>query len=397
MACFFLFSLVKKNINFNYCILILKETHLRTIDRRNWLKTIGLSSSFALLGGYEALALDNLIGEYDSVLARLNANENPFGPSLLVRKTIADNFDIGCRYPFRTLASLVNMIAEKEGVDKNHVVVTGGSTEGLKAAGLTFGGFGAGEIIAADPTFQAMLRYAETFGTTVHRVPVNDKMEHDLGAMASKINEKTKLIFLCNPNNPTGTLMNKDKLKDFCNSYDSKAVIFSDEAYYDYIMEPDYPSMVELVKEGRNIIVSKTFSKVYGLAGLRVGYLIARPDIASKLKARVMANTNTLAIEAAKTAIRDDEFYKFSLLNNTNAKSLIYKTLDELGMEYIESHTNFIFFKTGRPINEIIHAMQNENVLIGRPFPPFYNWARISTGKMEDVKRFSVALKKIVR
>ncbi|EAR01520.1 pyridoxal phosphate-dependent aminotransferase [Maribacter sp. HTCC2170] len=370
---------------------------MRNLDRRNWLKTVGLSGSFALLGGFDVMAFENSKQFlYEGDVARLNANENPYGPSPLVRKTIADNFDVGCRYPFRTLASLVKMIAAKEGVDKNHVVITGGSTEGLKAAGLTFGGFGEGELIAADPTFQSMLRYAETFGSKVHRVPVNAKMEHDLDAMASKINSKTKLIFICNPNNPTGTLLDRNKLIDFCKSHDKKAVIFSDEAYYDFIMEPDYPSMIELVKAGRNVIVSKTFSKVYGLAGLRVGYLIARPDIATKLKASVMANTNTLAIEAAKTAIKDDEFYKFSLLNNVEGKTHIYETLDELGLEYIKSHTNFIFFKTGRHINDMLTTFQKEGVLIGRPFPPFYDWARISTGKMEDVKRFTTALKKII-
>lgn len=241
-----------------------------------------------------------------------------------------------------------------------------------------------------------MLSYAETFGTKVHRVPVNDKMQHDLEAMALRINKKTKLIFICNPNNPTGTLLDKNRLKDFCKTYDNKSVIFSDEAYYDFIMEPDYPSMLELVKEGRNIIVSKTFSKVFGLAGLRVGYLIAKPELATKLKASVMANTNTMAIEAAKEALKDDEFYKSSILNNVKAKNKIYNTLDDLGLEYIRSHTNFVFFKTGRPISEMIRAMQAENILIGRPFPPFYNWARISTGTMADMERFSVALKKVM-
>ena len=241
-----------------------------------------------------------------------------------------------------------------------------------------------------------MLRYAENFKGTVHRVAVNDKLEHDLEAMAQKINSKTGLIFLCNPNNPTGTIIAKDALKDFCTSHDNKAVIFSDEAYYDFIIEPDYPSMVELVKQGRNIIVSKTFSKVYGMAGLRIGYLIAQPGMARKLRKGVMAMTNTLAIEAAKEALRDDEFYKFSLVKNTEAKAHIYKTLDQLQLPYIRSHTNFVFFKTGRPIGEVNAAMKKENVLIGRPFPPMLKWARISTGTMEHMGQFRKALTKVM-
>ena len=218
----------------------------------------------------------------------------------------------------------------------------------------------------------------------------------DGNRLSKRVNNKTSLIFICNPNNPTGTLLKREAMKDFCTAHDSQAMIFSDEAYYDFITEPDYPSMVELVKEGRNIIVSKTFSKVYGLAGMRIGYLVARPDIATRLKASVMANTNILAIEAAKEALRDDEFYKFSILKNKEAKQMIYNTLDGLELPYIPSHTNFVFFKTGRPVDQVIQSMQNEGVLIGRPFPPLLEWARISTGTLDQVQQFSNALKKVM-
>jgi len=369
---------------------------MKNIDRRHWLKTVGLTSGFALLGGLESMALDfPLRANSADSMVLLNANENPYGPSERVRKILTNSFDEACRYPFRSLSSLVEMIALKEGVTKDHVVVTGGSTEGLKAAGLVYG-LGGGEIISADPTFQAMLRYAETFKAKVHRVPINENMGHDLPAMAEKINKNTRLIFICNPNNPTGTLLNKSSLLDFCKSHEKDAVIFSDEAYYDFITEPEYPSMVELVKEGRNIIVSKTFSKVYGLAGLRVGYLIAKPEIARNLKSAVMANTNILAIEAAKEALRDDEFYKFSVMQNFKAKSLIYQHLDDLGLDYVKSHTNFVFFETGMPIQTVINEMKKHNVLIGRPFPPLNNWARISTGRLEDMETFGQALKQVM-
>ena len=369
---------------------------MKNIDRRNWLKTVGLTSSFALLGGLESMAFDfpRHLNSLDSNIL-LNANENPYGPSERVRKILKNSFDEACRYPFRSLSGLVNMIATKEGVTKDHVVVTGGSTEGLKAAGLIYG-LGGGEIISADPTFQAMLRYAETFKAKVHRVPLDEKMAHDLSAMSQLINKNTKLIFICNPNNPTGTLLNKSSLLDFCKSHDKDAVVFSDEAYYDFITEPDYPSMVELVKEGRNVIVSKTFSKVYGLAGLRVGYLIARPDLAKRLKSAVMANTNILAIAAAQGAIDDDDFYKFSIAKNIEAKQHVYSTLDELNLEYIRSHTNFVFFKTGMPISDVMQAMKEENVLVGRPFPPLTDWCRVSTGTMDEMELFSKALKKVM-
>lgn len=369
-----------------------------TINRRKWLKTLGLTGSLALLGKYGAIAAEyepSVAKQAMSPMAKLNSNENPYGPSEVVRETITKTFDKACRYPSVVFRPLLEAIAKKEGVSTDCIVITGGSTEGLKAAGLTYG-IDKGEIIAADPTFQAMLRYAEGFGARVHRVPVNNQLGHDLEGMAQRINSKTRLIFICNPNNPTGTLIKKDLLTDFCSSTSQKAVVFSDEAYYDFIMEPDYPSMVELVKKDMNVIVSKTFSKVYGLAGMRIGYLVARPDITAKLRKNIMAMTNVLAIEAARTAMVDDDFYKFSLLKNAEAKTSIYKTLEHLNLEYVKSHTNFVFFKTGRSITEMIEAMKKENVIIGRPFPPFMEWVRISTGTMEDMRSFDQALKKVM-
>ncbi len=369
---------------------------MRNTDRRQWLKTIGLSSGFLLMGGLESMGMSTEFSPYSkNNIARLNFNENPFGPSALVRQTIADNFDIACRYPSGVLSELVALLASKEGVSKDHIVITGGSTEGLRAAGITYGLAG-GEIIAATPTFQAMLRYAKNFGAHIHQVPLDANMVHNLETMERRVTSKTGLIYICNPNNPTGTIIEKNILRDFCTSIDHKAVIFSDEAYYDFITIPDYPSMVELVKEDRNIIVSKTFSKAYGMAGMRIGYMIARPDIAKRLKANIMANTNILAIKAAVTALNDDDFYKFSLLKNLEGKKRIYSTLDDLGLEYVQSHTNFIFFKSSKPIQELQKSMLAENVMIGRPFPPFYEWARISTGKLADVDRFGVALKKVL-
>ena len=369
---------------------------MKTTDRRQWLKTIGLSSGFLVMGGLETLAMPApKVGTFKDNLARLNYNENPYGPSVKVRQAITDAFDEACRYPDKALSELVTLLANKEGVTKDHIVVTGGSTEGLHAAGLTYG-LGRGEIIAADPTFQALMRYAKNFGAHIHSVPLDARMTHDLEAMDRRITNKTGLIYLCNPNNPTGTIIEKNKLLDFCTSVADSAVVFSDEAYYDFITEADYPSMVELVKKERNVIVSKTFSKAFGMAGMRIGYMIARPDIAKRLRASIMASTNMLAIMAAKTALQDDEFYKFSLLKNLEGKKRIYSTLDDLGLEYVKSHTNFVFFKSGRPIKELQQSMLAENVMIGRPFPPFEEWARVSTGKLEDVDRFGTALKKVL-
>ena len=371
---------------------------MNSIDRRTWLKTAGFSSGFALLGGWNLKAAPS--NHYDiskgaNEVAKLNFNENPYGPSDAVRSAVTNAFDSACRYPYLEIFDLVERIAQKEGVSTKHIVLTGGSTEGLKAAGLTYSADG-GEIIAADPTFQALMTYAENFGAYVHRVPLNQALEHDLDAMAARLNGKTRMVYLCNPNNPTGTIIEKNRLVDFCASVEKKAMVFSDEAYYDFITEPDYPSMVGLVKKDMNVIVSKTFSKVYGMAGMRIGYLVARPDIASRLKKSIMAMTNMLAIYGAKAALEDDAFYKFSIAKNWEAKQILYNILDDLKLKYTPSHTNFVFFESGRPISMLQKQMLDEKVAIGRPFPPFANWARISTGKIEDVTLFGKALKKVL-
>jgi histidinol-phosphate aminotransferase len=209
-----------------------------------------------------------------------------------------------------------------------------------------------------------------------------------LDAIEKQISSKTKLVFLCNPNNPTGTLVSAQKLVDFCEVASKKTIVFSDEAYYDFIEEPNYPSMVDAVKRGDNVIVSKTFSKVYGMAGLRVGYLIAKPEIAQQIRQNVVAMSNVLAVEAAKEALKDEAFYNFSLKKNKEAKQRIYKLLDHLKLDYVISHTNFIFFHSRRDIRALGPEMLEKGVRIGRPFPPFYDWCRISTGTSEEVDLF---------
>ncbi len=372
---------------------------MTNLNRRQWLRTTGLASAATLLGGLslEGRTATTAISRPlpAGMPARLNSNENPYGPSERVRQAMIEGFEIACRYPSAYRGALLEQIAQKEGVSPDHIVLVAGSTEGLRITGLTYGQYG-GEILAAKPTFLALLSYAEKFGGYVNSVPLTEDLQHDLDEMERRIHSRTSLVFLCNPNNPTGTLLPKNDLEQFCRNASRRTVVFSDEAYYDYITEPDYPSMVKLVKEGLNVIVSRTFSKVYGLAGIRVGYLVARPDIADRLLGNRVAMNNVVGLHAASTALQDDAFYRFSLQKNTEAKQMIYNTLDELGLFYHRSHTNFVFFKTDRDIAQLNTAMRKKNVLIGRPFPPLTDWCRISTGTLEEVEMFCNALKKVI-
>lgn len=369
---------------------------MKQINRRNWLRLSGLAGSGALV--QPMIGQTRPMAEFRSTpvgAARLNSNENPFGPSEAVRNAVIMGFDEGCRYPFIANAVLTKKIAEKEGLSPEHIIITGGSTEGLKATGLTFG-IHSGEIISPDPTYLSLLSYAQHHGAFINRVPLNDELEHDLEEMERRVTNRTSLVFVCNPNNPTGTIIAQERIKDFCLSLSQRCMVFSDEAYADFIEEPGYPSMTELVKEGHNVIVSRTFSKVYGLAGFRIGYLITRPDIADRIRPNVMANTNMPAIFAATEAMNDKAFYDFSLQKNREAKQYMYGLFEELGLRYVQSHTNFVFFHTGIPIQKVVEKMKAKEVNVGRPFPPLTDWCRISTGHMEDVERFGSALKSLM-
>ncbi|MFQ5445752.1 MAG: pyridoxal phosphate-dependent aminotransferase, partial [Saprospiraceae bacterium] len=229
----------------------------------------------------------------------------------------------------------------------------------------------------------------------INRVAVDDKKVADLDAMERHVTNRTSLVFLCNPNNPTGTIVAANKLRDFCETVSRRTLVFSDEAYYDYITEPGYPSMLELVKKDYNIVVSRTFSKVYGLAGIRIGYLIARPGIIEHISHQQVERPNMLALHAASQALDEPDFYQYSLQKNAGAKRMIYNTLDTLRLEYVPSQTNFIFFKTGREITEVQANMLKQGVRVGRPFPPFRKWCRVSTGKTEEVAALQQAMMRV--
>ncbi len=364
--------------------------------RRNWLRSsIGLGG--LLLAPELALSKEE-IRKFNprplSKTIKLSSNENPYGPSEKVQKAVIKAFDNGCRYPRVYSNALAKKLAKLHRVSPENIIITGGSTEGLKITGLTFAN-GGGEIIAAKPTFLAMMDFAEQWGAKISWIPVGDDKGYDLNTINNRINNNTKLVFLCNPNNPTGTVVGKNSLIDFCSSASNKTIIFSDEAYYDFIQTPNYPSMDSLVREGKNVVVSKTFSKVYGLAGFRIGYLIAPSHLSKQIRKNIVAMTNVLAIAAADKALDDKEFYNFSLNKIIEGRKIITTTLDKIGLKYTPSNTNFVFFHSKRHIDDLGKQMLEQGVKIGRPFPPFYDWCRISIGTLEETKIFANALENV--
>lgn len=373
---------------------------MKNFNRRQWLKAMGLTSA-AMASGTVAKAVNTPIPSSARRInemgnpVRLTSNENPFAPSTAVKKAMHDAMDLSFRYPVSHYKVLIEKLAKKEGVSEDHILLTSGSNEGLRVVGLTYG-LNGGEIIAGVPTYKALLSYAEEIGAYINQVPLNEKLEYDLDEIEKRINTNTKLIFLCNPNNPTGSLLEADQVKAFCESACKRTMVFSDEAYYDYVTDKNYPSMVRLVRDGYNVIVSKTFSKVYGFAGVRVGYLVARPDIINRLRPKVMSYINMMGVYGAAAALEDKEFYDYSLKMNDKARKHIYSVCDDLNLQYIPSHANFVFIKTGRDIRKFATQMKDQGVLVGRPFEPLTNWCRVSTSTMEDMTALEGAMRKVM-
>jgi histidinol-phosphate aminotransferase len=326
---------------------------------------------------------------------RMMWNENPYGPSEVARTAMTKAFHEANLYADEAINEMRSVIAEQVDLTPDHILLGSGSTEVLQVVALAIGTNG-GEVVSADPTFQVLNSYAENIGGTVHRVPVDEALRLDLEAMGKKVNENTKLIYVCNPNNPTGTIVPDTELRPFCEEMSGRALVVVDEAYHGYVGHPAYRSLVDLVRNGRNVIVTRTASKIHGLAGLRVGFGIAQPELVRQLRGRLTGTMNIMGLRAAIASYRDTEFQSFCFNKNRQSKSIVYKILQELNCRYIESETNFVFFETGLNIEQVRKDMKAQGIRVGRPFPPYLKWCRLSMAKPDEMQRFSEALKRIM-
>ena len=365
-------------------------------SRRDWFKSsIGIGGLMLTPSILTAEEIKKYNPRSKSSIVKLSSNENPYGPSERVLNAIKNSFNDACRYPYEFIQELQKTLAKKHDVPIESIVITGGSNEALRITGLAISNQG-GNIVAGQPTYLALMNYAEAWGAEIKWVPVDSDKGYNLKKIRQSIDKETNMVFIANPNNPTGTLLNANSLANFCEDISKQTLVFCDEAYYDYINEKDYPSMDYLVRKGENVIISRTFSKVYGMAGLRIGYLVLKPKLADDLfgkyspygRPNIMAQTNVLAVAAASEALKDTDFYKFSLKKANEEKDKIYKLLDYLDLKYVKSSTNFVFFESKKHIDKLSAEMLEKGVRVGRPFPPFYDWCRISTGTSEEVDRF---------
>jgi histidinol-phosphate aminotransferase len=366
-----------------------------TISRRRFTHLLGIGAVAAAVRPSLSIATPTTDQSASTGIVRLSANENPYGPSAQAHDAMHGAFKMCCRYPDEQNDILIGKLAKLNSVDREQIVLGDGSSEILKICAETFTGPARGNLVAADPTFEAILEYAKANGAEVVKVPLTKGFSHDLPKMAAAA--KKGLIYVCNPNNPTASITPKNDLRAFIENTPAETTILVDEAYFHYAESPDYESAIPLVKDHPNLIVARTFSKIYGMAGLRCGYCVAQKETIARLKPQQMWDSvNVMALAAASASVDDvDQVSKGKQLTS-EAKAFTTTELDKLGFKSIPSQANFFMVDCKRPVVPLIQAMKQQNVHVGRLFPAMPNHMRVTVGKKTEMEGFVSAFRQVI-
>jgi histidinol-phosphate aminotransferase len=326
-------------------------------------------------------------------LIKLDGNENPYGPSPAARRAILASAGDAPRYADETITTLTNQLAAHEGVPASQIVIGTGSGELLRMAGLLAMTTTAGaELVASRPTYEELPVFAEKLGLKVRWVASDADHRHDLPAMRGAITELTRLVYVCNPNNPTGTAVTRDALESFIRSVPANCTVIVDEAYMDLVDQPGVATAAGLVKDVPNVIVLRTFSKIHGLAGLRVGYGITPAALAQRFAALSLTWPNSTGLAAAIASFNDHAFLKTTRAALVGDRARVHATLDRMGLKRTNAQGNFVFFDTGAPLKRFQDRMLAEGIKVGRHFDGYDTWARVTIGVHREVDRFLAAL-----
>jgi len=325
---------------------------------------------------------------------KLASNENPCGPSNLAVRALRKQIGELNRYPDGNCHYLKNALSDKLKIGRDELIFGNGSNELIELAVRTFLNPG-DEAIMAHPSFVVYSTIVQAAKGKSIVVPLKD-WHHDLNAMAAKITDKTRLIFIANPNNPTGTINTQDEMDSFMRQVPEDILVIIDEAYYEYVISPDYPQSINYLKQNRDILILRTFSKIYGLAGLRIGYGITGNWISTEMnKVRQPFNVNSLAQTAALATLNDDDHLEKSRRMNERGKKYLYKELKKSGLRYIPTEANFIFILFENKISgDLYNSLLNKGIII-RPIGP--EAARATIGTPKENKLLIEALNKSIK
>lgn len=376
------------------------------MDRRAWLKLSGMLAgglcAMPVLGnpnlmiknpegGYGYFPSDihnNIFSENPEIRVRLMSNENPFGPSESAQKEIRESIVTSYQYPWVYYATFAEKIADYEGLTTDHIMPSAGSSELLSTIAACFMHNG-GEVVSAFPTFWSMPEHAVRLGAKWVKIPLREDHSHDFTAMKKAVKPGTRLAYVVNPNNPTGTISPANEVETFCREVAAQVPVVVDEAYFDYLPPSERPDLVSLIKEGLPVIIVRTFSKIYGFAGLRIGYCMAPPEMIKKLELFKGGGTiSGPSIKAAIATYEDQEFKGMVLSKNEESKNFLYQTLQNKGYQWLPSYTNFVFVPLDKDGDEFRKKLLEKGVAIRAWELEGQNYLRISLGTLEDMQIF---------
>ncbi len=326
--------------------------------------------------------------------ALLSRNENPYGPAPSALSAIADSAIKGCYYADRGITRLSAMIAERHGVSPKQIVVGSGSTEILSAIALAWGQ--KGEILCPGLFWDTTVNYAERQGAKATRVPLLPDMNVDLAGMAGQMSDSVSLVQVCNPNNPTGMVVDNASLRAFAAQVTPKATLLVDEAYIELADNSEAISLIDLVRAGQDVIICRTFSKIYGMAGLRVGYAITTEENAARINGYLMSfGGNMAGLAGAIASYNDTAFLNSSRAMIQEGRSMINDAVKQSGLTALPSQTNFVFVAVP-DADALQKAMAERNISIRGSYGSLKTYSRVSTGKLEDVARYTAALPQVM-
>lgn len=363
------------------------------MHRRQLLKQSAMAvAAFSLSRDLFSRDIESKIARAGSLdFIKLSSNENPHGPSPMARKAMIDAVNGSNRYPWDTTTRLRESIASMYDLSKDHVMIGAGSSELLGVVSL-MAALQKGNAVAPDPTFRLWMPAARKAGLPITLVPLTDTKHTDLGKMKAAMDANTRLVYICNPNNPTGTVLPAAELKAFIREVAPRTLVLLDEAYTEFSEEP---SMAGLVNEYPNLVVAKTFSKIYGMAGARAGFALAHPQTIKQLndlQPWANAGASAVALAGALASLSDRDFVSFCRNENQKARAVFYTALEQAGMKYIPSHTSFVYFDSttyGKDVRQVLEARQ---IFGARTFEDGTKWLRLSVGTVDEMKKVAEAL-----
>jgi histidinol-phosphate aminotransferase len=362
-------------------------------SRRSFLHlSAAVSAAAAFRGFSEPMLAASARHPYSADAVLIDANENPLGPCQSARDAMAAILPQGGRYADNLTDELIKTFVQKEGLNSDYVRATIGSTPPLCLSVLAFTS-PQKSYVTADPSFEVGMMMAEIAGARAVKVPLTKTYGHDVKAMLAAAPDGG-VFYICNPNNPTGTLTPHSDIEYLVANKPKDSIVLVDEAY---IHLTEMPSALDLVKAGKDVIVLRTFSKVYGLAGIRCGFVVARPELAEKVMQRGLNFMPVTAAVAATASLKDPNVVMERRRINAGIRQQTFDWLSRNGYSYIPSESNCFVVDTKRPGQQVRDAMAKENVIIGRVWPIMPTYVRITVGTQDEMERFQAAWQKVMK